>query len=872
MEDRSRREFLTMFFGRVVARDVLGPSAPADDGPKRSEARREKPVPIMAAQAVSPHVIDLKPWAAPVARPDLDLEQKVSVLSHAVRRTFGREGDEKAGGLAPRRPRKPVHASLKGFALLPFALMALPFRKKQDFSRQLPAVSQQARAKVLSSRAKPMDSSAFGVISPLRSAPVGMTSQRAAETPIVNLPAAPPKKRDWGHIHVPVPSIVFHAHPHWGRRVAAFAAIALVVSLPLHALLSYAGLVGDARAIAESSGAAIEDLRDAGAGALRLDPAAAAAFQRAAASFAESRKRVQSVTVRLGAIVSGNGGRLAGGDQVLAAGEALSRAGAAVSAAFEALESSPASVTDRLGTLAAALAEAVPHLDEASIRLDAVPLRAVPESRRAAFESARTELRFVREDLRRLAESAPLLQRLLGASGKRRYLVVFQNSRELRPTGGFIGSFALMDVKDGAVERLEIPAGGPYDLRAGLMRRVAAPEQLRLVNARWEFQDANWFADFPTSAGSLIWFYEQSGGPTVDGVVAVTSDLMVDLLRALGPVEMAEYGKTVTAENFYEQARLAVEVEYDREANRPKQFISDMAPKLLAKLVEEGRAKMLPLADALTSALSRKDVLVWFRDGEEQALASSFGWTGELSPLPGGDFLAVAHANIAGGKTDGLIEEEIGHESEIREDGTIVDTVTIRRTHAGRKDHPVEGVKNIDYVRVYAPEGSVLLSAEGFEAPGEGYFLPADDTLQPSTLLQAIEGGAVTHEPSGTRVTRESGLTAFGNWIQLEPGETRSVRLSYRLPFTLSDLIRAPETGWERFKDAVGAYVPTAGLKLVVRKQPGASNRTFSSLVRLPDGWRLRSLVPPSETRPDGLAYRGALEHDLYLGMVLVKE
>lgn len=870
-----------MFFGRVVARDVRGPSASADDGPKRPGLKREKPVPIMAAQAISPHVVDLKPAAAPSERPELDLEQKVSILSHAVRRTFGREGDEKAGGLVPRRPnRKPARASLKGFALLPFALMALPFRKARrpgdaaGLALPIPAgKAGLAATSFLSSRTEPKVQSRdlSEGIPPLGSAPVGMT--RPVSPPASSLkPQASSLARRVPRIHVPITTLVFHAHPHWGRRIAVFAAVALVVSIPLHVLLSYAGLVGDARAIAESSEAAIEDLKDAGAGALRLDPAAAAAFQRAAASFAESRKRVQTVTVRLGAIVSGNSERLAGGDRVLAAGEALSRAGAAVSAAFEALEASPASVTDRLGTLAAALAEAVPHLEEASIRLDAVPLRAVPEAHRAAFEGVRTELRFVREDLRRLVESAPLLQRLLGAGGKRRYLVVFQNSRELRPTGGFIGSFALMDVKDGAVERLEIPAGGPYDLRAGLMRRVAAPEQLRLVNARWEFQDANWFADFPTSASSLIWFYEQSGGPTVDGVVAVTSDLMVDLLRALGPVEMPEYGKTVTAENFYEQARLAVEVEYDREANRPKQFISDMAPKLLAKLVEEGRAKMLPLADALTSALSRKDVLVWFRDGEEQALASSFGWTGELSPLPGGDFLAVAHANIAGGKTDGLIEEEIGHESEIREDGSVIDTVTIRRTHRGRKDDPVEGIKNIDYVRVYAPEGSVLLSAEGFEAPGKGYFLPADETLQPSTLLQAVEGGAVTHEPSGTRITRESGLTAFGNWIQLEPGETRSVRLSYRLPFTLSDITRSPETGWERFKAKVGAYVPTAGLKLVVRKQPGASNRTFSSLVRVPDGWRIRSLVPPRETRPDGLAYRGALEHDLYLGMVLVKE
>src|SRR5688572_11922550 len=322
-----------------------------------------------------------------------------------------------------------------------------------------------------------------------------------------------------------------------------------------------------------------------------------------------------------------------------------------------------------------ALAAALPHLETASGELGQVSLRSLPESFREPFDGIREDVAGAVADLKRATASSDVLLDAIGANGKRRYLVVFQNSRELRPTGGFIGSYALMDLKDGSIENIEIPAGGSYDLRGGLNQRIEAPEQLRLVNARWEFQDANWFADFPTSAQSLVWFYEKSGGPTVDGVIAVNSNMMEDLLAAVGPIEMPEYGKTIDAKNFHLETQKAVEIEYDRETNRPKQIISDMAPKLLKKLLDGGAKDMPKLASVLGGGLSAKDIQVWFRDEKAQTAAADFGWTGELAPPADGDFLAVVDTNIAGGKTDGAVKADIRHETRIDESGAIVDTV-----------------------------------------------------------------------------------------------------------------------------------------------------------------------------------------------------
>ena len=863
MREQERNEFLSIFFGRVVSREVVGFADPGrEKAPPRAWSAHQRPatkpkeVPIAASAEVSRHIVDLTPFAyRPFQgpRPELDFEQKVSVFAHAVRSAAPTAGDEHRSFTPWRPDRKPVRAPIGGFLRLPFALLALPFRSAPRVKRA--AAPKPARPAVIV-RSFNAPSLALQVAQmPRRALPIRPVQPAAIKV----MPAAPRAK------------FSFMPQAQWLRRVAAFAVIALVVSLPLMALLSYAGLTRKAGSIAAGAKEAIGGLRDAGGAALGGNGDAEASFGRAAGAFAETRERVDDISVRLAAILTGNGDKLSSGERLLAAGEAAAKAGEELAAGYDAVEGSPETVAKKLDRMRLALAAALPHLKAASSELGAVPLRSLPESFRQPFAGIRDDVTGAVADLERATASADVLLDAIGANGKRRYLVVFQNSRELRPTGGFIGSYALMDLKDGSIEKIEIPAGGSYDLRGGLNERIEAPEQLRLVNPRWEFQDANWFADFPTSAQALTWFYEKSGGPTVDGVIAVTSNVMEDLLAAVGPVEMPEYGKTIDAENFHLETQKSVEIEYDKETNRPKQIISDMAPKLLKKLIDGGAKDMPKLASAFGKALAAKDVQVWFRDAEAQTAAAGFGWTGELAPPKDGDFLAVIDTNIAGGKTDAAVKEDIRHETRIEESGAIVDTVTVTRTHTGRKGELFSGIKNIDYLRLYVPQGSELLSAEGFEAPGAGYFLPADDTLKPSTLLAAVEGQPKTDAKSGTRVSEESGLSVFGNWVQLEPGETRSVKVSYRLPFRVQDLVRAPETRLEKVRQALGAWSPTAAMKLVVRKQPGARQRTFASRIDLPKGWRVESSLP-AEARPDagGLALETALDRDLFVGMLLV--
>ncbi|MBU4453191.1 DUF4012 domain-containing protein, partial [Patescibacteria group bacterium] len=415
-----------------------------------------------------------------------------------------------------------------------------------------------------------------------------------------------------------------------------------------------------------------------------------------------------------------------------------------------------------------------------------------------------------------------------GNQEKMRYLLVFQNNTELRATGGFIGSFAQIDVLDGEITNIDIPGGGSYDVQGQLSEFVAPPQPLSLLNDRWEFHDANWFPDFPSSAQKLIWFYQKAGGPTVDGVIAINATLMPQLLEITGPIAMPEYGRTITSENFLFETQKIVEYEYasyqddgDREQDAPKQFIGDLAPKVLEILKQADPETLLKVIDLLSASLTQKDVLMYMEDNQLQSDIETLNWSGSLKNTQG-DYLMVVDSNLGGGKTDTVIKQGVNLDVEIQEDGSIINTVTITKEHTGMSSALFEGVNNVDYVRLYVPEGSEFIQANGFEIPDESLFEQADTPLSSDTDMLLWTANFAKDPISQTDIWDEQGKTVFGNWIQTKPGETEVATFTYKLPWKFE------QTNDSIFQKAK-SYIGLKNLNeysIFIQKQPGVVTRT----------------------------------------------
>ncbi|EKD42832.1 MAG: hypothetical protein ACD_72C00561G0006 [uncultured bacterium] len=488
----------------------------------------------------------------------------------------------------------------------------------------------------------------------------------------------------------------------------------------------------------------------------------------------------------------------------------------------------------RLETFNNYLTSAIPNYKEALNYLETVDNDSLPLAYQGPFKEFKKIFTAVLHDLQNLSSLNGVIKEIFGTQGQRRYLLVFQNPSELRPTGGFLGSIAVMDIKDGKIINLDVPAGGSYDLQGQLDQFIEPPTPLLLVNKRWEFQDSNWFPDFPASAQKMMWFYRHSRNITVDGVIAINSTVLERLLAITGPISDDKRGLTLSSENALVTIQKIVEEGPEKKDHRPKQIISDLAPQFIDRFTNSQPKDLVPLIVNLQEALSKKEVQAYFTDQAAQTAITDFGWSGKiLNTNNHQDYLAVFNTNMLGQKSDDRISQTISHQAVVDRDGTITDTVVISRTHSGNPEEKMYGATNIDYIRLYVPKNSELISANGFTWPDENSFKVPKKSYKVDDYLKQMEKEIKIDDRTGTRVTEEFDKTSFGNWVITEPGQTSKIEFTYKLPFKLSVIDQNANISWQKIVNSKQAE----RYQLVVQKQSGI-NSLFESQIIFPNDWQ----------------------------------
>ncbi|MDP2631604.1 MAG: DUF4012 domain-containing protein [Candidatus Uhrbacteria bacterium] len=625
------------------------------------------------------------------------------------------------------------------------------------------------------------------------------------------------------------------------RAIVAFTLLSFALVLPLHAMQSLTNDEEKAVEITNIGQSAIENLMR-GATALEADrfDVAGSDFARASENFADAEESLEAINKAVTTIASVIPQTDKTYDSVkglVTAGRNLSDAATTLAKAGDEISNSPSTnLVTKLSILRTYVESVLPNVEEAAVALEDVDASAVPADYQDIVIKLKATTPQLANSMEEFLEFSDALVTIMGADRKMRYLVTFQNNTELRATGGFIGSYAQIDLLNGAIDSINIPGGGTYDVQGQLTEFVASPEPLSLLNPRWEFHDSNWFADFPSSAKKMIWFYEKAGGPTVDGVISINASLMPKLLEILGPIEMDEYGRTIDSENFLFETQKIVEFEYsefeEEGDNKPKQFIADLAPKILERLESADLPTMLAALDLLGTSLVEKDVLLYFDNNTLQAQMEELGWSGSLKSTSG-DYLMIVNTNLGGGKTDNVIDQKIDLQIDVLDDGTVENTLTITKEHRGLKSTLFEGYNNVDYLRVYVPRGSKFIAASGFEIPPPELFEESEVHLTYDQDLALIMSNVDRDPMSGTDQWDEGGKTVFGNWMQTAPGETETVTIKYTTPVEFI-IDQGPSSLLDMAKERLG-FKHLEPYTLLIQKQPGVETRNTTVSLNLPE-------------------------------------
>lgn len=421
-----------------------------------------------------------------------------------------------------------------------------------------------------------------------------------------------------------------------------------------------------------------------------------------------------------------------------------------------------------------------------------------------------------------LTRSLPILRLLPAFTGypsNVHYLIMLQNNDELRPTGGFLGSYVRIDIADfGDIKKIE--ANDIYHLDMPSIGKVfyeaPAPIKNYLKVENLYLRDSNWSPDWPTSARLIAEMYALESAaalqsePALDGILAITPDLVASLLRLTGPITVR--GETYAPENMQALLQYNVEIAYkddDISSWDRKEIINDLIAALKEKLMHLPLSRYPELADVITKSITRGDILLYFPNPGRQALASSLGADGSIKQV-GGDYLMVVDANLAAFKSDAVMSKKISYK--LKQEEALQSTVSLSYRHDGGFDWRTTRYRS--YTRILAPLGSKLISIDGLNKNETDISSYDDESL---------------------------GKHVFGFFWSIEPGNSRQVSVNYELPPSLDQRLTDDKV-----------------YTLYVQRQPGS--RIESLNVSIEPVKQIISSSPISEKGGQGAYWSNKLE------------
>lgn len=378
----------------------------------------------------------------------------------------------------------------------------------------------------------------------------------------------------------------------------------------------------------------------------------------------------------------------------------------------------------------------------------------------------------------------------LGEPSAKTYLLIFQNDKELRPTGGFMTAYAFLTLDKGRVNSSQ--SDDIYRLDEKLLNVCKSkicpltppapivkylPEANGKPRTAWSMRDSNMSPDVPTSMKQFESMYQLLGeGMPWDGIILMDTHVIEELIKITGPIEV--FGTTYSAEKdnrcncpnvIYELEAYAQIIEKGQEDR--KAILGTLMQQILARSLGAATDKLPEFINSGVKLAQGKHLMFFMSDPKLQESLNKLDWTGQNKAYKY-DYLMVNDSNFAGGKTNLYVKDDVKLDINIDSSGKVNHKLTINYRNPEEYKVWLNGI-NRTYVRVYVPKGAKLTSSKGSEV-------------------------------SVTTIEDDLGKTVFEAFVQVRPGSSRELIFEYDLPQPFSgkeyDLLIQKQPGTKDFE------------------------------------------------------------------------
>lgn len=443
------------------------------------------------------------------------------------------------------------------------------------------------------------------------------------------------------------------------------------------------------------------------------------------------------------------------------------------------------------------------------------------------------QIKTLNVSLAKVQEVTDHLEWIIGADGERKtFLVLLQNNMELRPTGGFIGSFAILTFENGSLANFEVK--DVYTADGQLKGHVEPPIVIKEVlgEANWYLRDSNWDPDFSKSAQNAEWFLKKELGIEVDGVIGFNLEAAKKMIDAFGEVYLPDFNEKIGADNLFERVEFWTENEFFPGSTQKMAFLGLLGQQLFENMKAAEPEEYLKSVKAMLEAFDEKEILAYVHNPALTTTLHQLGWSGTLRQPNCSvgncltDYLYLVEANLGVNKANYFLRRSLEQTIDFKENGTVLHRLKINYENTA-VSNSWPGGKYLNWLRAYLPKNTNIESVTIY------------DPLNPSP------------RETVKKDQRKEGLT-----------NGRKV-----VGFQVSVPIKQRRTVEIVFSQKINTEGEQIGYLLYWQKQSGYRETPVSLLISYPNGWQPLQVNPAAETVSGKLLFNNTLTTDLNFGV-----
>lgn len=404
------------------------------------------------------------------------------------------------------------------------------------------------------------------------------------------------------------------------------------------------------------------------------------------------------------------------------------------------------------------------------------------------------------EIIRKTKGIVPHLKDIAGDRREVKYLLLFANNMEIRPGGGFIGSYGILTFKDLVFSDIKIY--NVYDADGQLSEHIEPPPAIRLYldQPNWFLRDSAFSPDFENNYIQAKFFLEKEMSQAgFAGGVLLTTTAIQNILSAFPDLHLPDFDEIINRDNFYIKAQIYSEHDFFPGSIQKKSFLGSLSKQLILNFEDVSAAKLFT---SLKKSLDERQIVLAFEEPKIQSYIDSLYWSGKLiNPVCTRepctiDYIFPQDANLGVNKANFFVTRTLTQRIRINSEGAVNNTLIINYKNDSQNEiFPGGRYKN--YLQVLLPKNAIVRRI-----------------IKNNTLVEQYD--------ESVDIAKNIGFL-----LEVPSEKSAEVRIEYTLPA----IPKGPSTYQLVVQKQIGAKNSDLNLEMILSKNIHLKDKNFSPLV-----------------------------------------